>query len=131
MSKAAKIIAYINTRSFIKSISDNRKEGGQIVVSLNEGWFFKETPEMSIRGFATVREASAGASKNTVFNPTLPVKTAKVKKPRVKAVVSAAVTADEPVKAPEKALSMSKDAIRKREKRAAQAAAKAAEAQAE
>lgn len=120
MSKAAKIIAYINTRSWIADVSDERAQGNNIIVTLKEGWFFNADPGCGTRGFATIREASAGCSKNTVHNPTL----TKVKKPRVKAVVTVAEKTE--VK-PTKSLSMSKDAIRKREARAKAKAAKAAE----
>lgn len=125
MSKANKVFAAISTRSFIADISDERAQGNNIIVSLKDGWFFTADPGCGTRGFATVRETAMGCSKNAVYNPTL----TKVKKPRVKAVATAVAEAPVVEDKPKKELSMSKDAIRKREKRAALAAAKAASAE--
>jgi hypothetical protein len=120
MSKANKVFAYINTRSWIANISDERAQGNNIVITLKDGWFFTADPNCGVRGFDSIRDASAGCSRNTVYNPSL----TKVKTPRVKAVPTAPVI-ETPVAKPKKELSMSKDAIRKREKRAAAKAVKA------
>lgn len=125
MSKAAKIIAYICTRSWIANVSDKRPDGGGILVTLKDGWYFNGEDQCSIRNFYSSRDAAMGSSKNRVNNPTL-VKPQKVKKVKVTKSIPAVMEVPVEMK-PTKTLSMSKDAIRKREKRAAAKAAKAAE----
>lgn len=129
MSKANKIFEFIAARSWVANISDERAQGNSIIVTLKEGWFFNEDTTCGVRGFDTVRATAMGTSKNAVNNPTL-VKPQKVKKPKVEKVSKTIpVVAEIPVDMkPTKSLSMSKDAIRKREARAAAKAAKEAQA---
>jgi hypothetical protein len=127
MSKANKVFAAISNRSWIADISDERAQGNSIIVTLKDGWFFNADSTCGVRGFDTVRETAMGTSKNSVNNPTL-VKPQKVKKPKVSRVAKFTKTApvvEAPAETkPVKALSMSKDAIRKREARAKAKAAK-------
>ncbi len=129
MSKANKVFAAISNRSWIADISDERAQGNTIIVSLKDGWYFKEDPNCGTRGFETVRETAMGTSRNAVYNPSMvkPEKIVKaVKAPKVTKTIPPVTTKDIPAELkPTKSLSMSKDAIRKREKRAAEKAAKA------
>ena len=124
-----KVFTAIENRAWIASITDNRSNAGSIVVTLNEGYFFNNDREANAASFNSVRDTAHGTSRNSVFNPEEDAKKeAKVKVPRTKRVVTdvAPVTAVVPtvetaaeVTKPTKALSMSKDAVRKREKRLA------------
>ena len=121
MSKANKVFAAISNRSWIANISDERAQGNNIIVTLKDGWFFNADPSCGTRGFETVRETAMGTSRNSVNNPSI------VKKVKVSRVPKASKIAEAPAETkPTKVLSMSKDAIRKREKRAAAKAAQQA-----
>lgn len=119
MSKANKVFAAISNRSWIADISDERAQGNSIIVTLKEGWFFNADPSCGTRGFDSVRETAMGTSRNSVNNPSI-VKKVKVSKvPKASKIAEAPTVSEEPVETkPAKVLSMTKDAIRKREQRA-------------
>lgn len=125
MSKANKVFEAISNRSWIANISDERAQGNSIIVTLKDGWFFNADSTSGVRGFDTVRATAMGTSKNSVNNPSMvkPEKVKKVKAIKVTKTIPPLATIPADMK-PTKTLSMSKDAIRKREKRAAAKAAK-------
>ena len=125
------VFNFIQKRGYISSINDNRSifsdgAAGLITITLKEGYFFKDQPDVNEQSFSNLRLACAACSKNNVFNPEEDMKKAKVTK--VAKVAKSGKVAK--VAKSGKVLSSTPDAIRKREKRAQQKIAAAALTQA-
>ncbi len=54
------------TRRWIAHIDDERNIGNSIIVTLQNGWDFKDEKCCGVRGFDTVAEAKAGTTKACV-----------------------------------------------------------------
>lgn len=134
------VFEFMNKRGYISAVLDNRANAdGLITVTLKEGWFYKAAPDADTQSFETLRLACAGCSKNNVFNPEEDAKKAASKAGKAKAKAEGKMPKTPKAKAPKvekvvkapKPLSMTPDAVAKREKRAqqkVQAAAIVAEA---
>lgn len=122
-----KVFNFIEKRGYIASINDNRSifsdgAAGLITITLKDGYFFKDQPDVNRQSFCNMRLACAACSKNNVFNPEEDMKKAepKVQKVKVPKVAKATKAPEVQVTKSDKVLSQTPDAIRKRAKRAAQ-----------
>ena len=61
-----KTLQVLLSRPWIAYIDDERNEGNSIIVTLADGWFFKDEPNCGVRGFDTVSEVKSGTIKSAV-----------------------------------------------------------------
>jgi hypothetical protein len=54
-------------RNWIEHIDDERDLDNGIIVTLKDGWFFKDDPRCGVRGFDTISEAKEGTAKTEVY----------------------------------------------------------------
>ena len=58
---------FAKTRSWIAYIDDERDLDQGIIVTLKDGWYFRDDPNCGVRGFDTVKEAREGTAKSEVY----------------------------------------------------------------
>lgn len=56
----SKTLDAIRAFPHIAHVDDERAIGNAIIVTLKDGYFFKNEPDCGVQGFDTVREARAG-----------------------------------------------------------------------
>lgn len=58
----------IQSRKWIAHIDDERNIDNSIIVTLKEGWFFKDENNCGVRGFDTIKELKEGTHSSKVIN---------------------------------------------------------------
>jgi hypothetical protein len=54
-------------RNWIAFVDDERDLDQGIIVTLKNGWYFKDDPSCGVRGFDTIKEAKEGTLKSEVY----------------------------------------------------------------
>ena len=57
----------LSRRPWIAYIDDERDLDNGVIVTLAEGWCFKDDPSSGVRGFDTMREMMQGTAKQEVY----------------------------------------------------------------
>ena len=69
MSKTLEAIRKLPHIAHVAYVDDERGLGNSIIITLHDAWCFTEELGCGVRGFDTVAEARAGASKGSVYQP--------------------------------------------------------------
>lgn len=63
----SKVLSTLAKQPWVAFVDDERHLGNSIVITLADGWFFKNEPDCGVQGFDTIKEAQQGAAKSRVF----------------------------------------------------------------
>jgi len=57
----------IKAREHVQFYDDERAEGNSLIITLKDGYYFKNEPDCGVQGFDNVKDAEVGTRESAVF----------------------------------------------------------------